>query len=241
MIVPRRSVSARGLKFTLQCDNWITYYRWQTYNTKEPETLDWIDKWIQDGDIFFDIGANIGVYTIYAALRHPGTQVVAIEPEYANLHLLRDNLVENDLQERVMVYSVALGNRSGMSHLHIQDFTPGSALHTESKENLTLTMTQHPVIWREGICTSTLDAFCEETALQPNGIKIDVDGTEAKVLEGAGRTLRSPELRSLIIEMPDESNVHNVCETFLKGAGLRREWWDPLAKTPNEVWVRDSA
>ena len=77
---------------------------------------------MRSGDIFFDIGANIGVYTIYAALRHPGARVVAFEPEYSNLHLLRDNIIENDLQDRVEVYSVALSNHTGLSHLHIQDF-----------------------------------------------------------------------------------------------------------------------
>jgi len=240
-IITRRTVYSRGLRFTLQCDNWITHYRWKSYNTKEPETLDWIDTWIQDGDTFFDIGANIGVYSIYAALRHPRARVVAFEPEYANLHLLRDNVVANGLQGRIEVYSPALSDRSGISYLYIQDLTPGAALHTESKEPLSLTLTQHPVVWREGICTFTLDAFCDETSLQPNCLKIDVDGTEPKVLEGAARTLASPQLRSLMIEMPQESGARNACEKLLDSAGLRCEWRDPLLKSPNEIWVRNCA
>lgn len=242
LIAPRQNVYSRGLKFTLQCDNWITHYRWQTYNTKEPETLDWIDTRMRDGDTFFDIGANIGVYSIYAALRHNrGARVVAFEPEYANLHLLRDNIIKNGLQDRVDVYSIALSDCSGISHLHIQDLTPGSALHTEAKETLNTTITQHPVVWREGICTLTLDAFCDATLLQPNCMKIDVDGTEPKVLRGAMRTLRSPSLRSVIIELPDENRARDVCRELLCKAGLRREWWDPVLTSANEVWVRDSA
>lgn len=238
-ITPRRIVHSRGLCFTLQCNNWITYYRWQSYNTKEPETLDWIDTWMRDGDVFFDIGANIGVYTVYAALRHPRAHVIAFEPEYANLHLLRDNIVENGLQGRVEVYSIALSNRSGISQLHIQDFTPGAALHTESRDTLSVTRTQHPVVWHEGICALTLDRFCGETGLQPQCIKIDVDGTELEVLEGGVRTLASPRLRSLIIELPRETEAHEACERLLVDAGLRREWQDSLAKSPNEIWVRD--
>ena len=118
-IAPRRFVHSRGLKFTLQCENRITHSRWEKFNIKEPETLDWIDTWMRSGDIFFDIGANIGVYTIYAALRHPEARVVAFEPEYSNLHLLKDNIIENGLQDRVEVYSVALSNHTGLSHLHI--------------------------------------------------------------------------------------------------------------------------
>jgi hypothetical protein len=86
---PRRDVVCRGLRFSLPADNWITRYRWQSYNTKEVETLDWIDKAFQNDDTLFDIGANIGQYSIYAALRHPGIHVVAFEPEYSNAPLFK--------------------------------------------------------------------------------------------------------------------------------------------------------
>lgn len=240
-IVPRQRVYTRGLSFTLQCDNWITHYRWESYNTKEPETLNWIDTWMRNGDVFFDVGANVGIYSLYAALRHPEARVIAFEPEYANLHLLRDNVIENNLQERIEVYSVALTTSSGVSHLHIQDFTPGSALHTESREILSLTLTKHPVVWREGVCTMTVDEFCDATNLRPDCVKIDVDGTEPKVLQGAVRTLGSPRLRTLIVEMPDEQAARDTCVDLLSFAGFRREWRDPRAKSPNEIWVRTSA
>lgn len=240
-ITPRRIVHSRGLCFTLQCNNWITYYRWQSYNTKEPETLDWIDAWMRDGDVFFDIGANIGVYTVYAALRHPRAHVIAFEPEYANLHLLRDNIIENGLQDRAEIYSMALSNRSGVSHLHLQDFTPGAALHTESRDTLNVTRAQHPVVWREGIFTLTLDRFCDETGLQPNCLKVDVDGTEPEVLEGGIQTLSSPRLRSIIIELPDGKQARDMCERIMYAAGLHRGWQAPLAESPNEIWVRDRA
>ncbi len=241
VVVPRRSVNSRGLGFTLQCDNWITHYRWQSYNAKEPETLNWIDTWVGDGGTFFDIGANIGVYTIYAALRHTGTRIVAFEPEYANLHLLKDNIIANGLQDKIEVYSIALSNCSNISHLHIQDLTPGSACHSESKGILKETLTGYPVLWREGIYTLTVDKFCEETGFRANYIKIDVDGTEPEVLEGATQTLRSRDLRSLLLELPTENKAREACERLLSVAGLRRQWRDPHAKSPNEIWVRDSA
>jgi FkbM family methyltransferase len=239
-LAPRRVVHSRGLRFTLQCENAITHYRWRTYDEKEPETLDWIDRWVRDGDTLFDVGANIGVYTLYAAHRHRGVQVVAFEPEYANLHLLRDNLVENGLAERVTVYAVALGNRCGLSRLHVQDLAPGSALHTEAREPLDRTLAGRPVVWREGICTVTLDEFCKETAIRPNALKIDVDGTEPDVLEGAQETLRWRALRSLLIELPADPAGRDACEGLLRGAGLRRDWRDPLGVSSNEIWTRDS-
>ena len=81
-LLPRRRVVSRGLSLTLSCDNAITAFRWRSYNEKEPETLDWIDTALVDGDVFLDVGANVGVYSLYAALRHPRLRVIAIEPEY---------------------------------------------------------------------------------------------------------------------------------------------------------------
>lgn len=240
-LAPRRVVKSRGLRFTLQCDNPITQYRYRSYNAKEPETLDWIDRWVRSGDVVFDVGANTGVYTLYIALRHPDARVIAFEPEYANLHLLRDNVVANGLQDRVEIYPLALSNRVGLSRLHIQDLTPGAALHVESREPVRVTRTRCPVVWHEGTCTFTLDAFCDETGVQPEGIKIDVDGTEPEVLEGGGRTLGSPALRSVMIEMPADEDGRRACERLLAEAGLRCAWFDPSRATPNEVWARDAA
>lgn len=240
-LAPRRVVRSRGLRLSLQCENRITHYRWRSYNEKEPETLDWIDERLRQAEVFFDVGANIGVYTLYAALRHPRLRVVAFEPEYANLHLLRDNVLANGVQDRVQVFAVALSDRSGLSRLHIQDTTPGSALHTESGQPLERTLAGRPVVWQEGIATVTLDAFCGQTGLAPNGIKMDVDGTEPRILAGGRETLGSPSLRSVLLEMPDDAAARQACEADLGGAGFTRRWRDPNGRSQNEVWGRDSA
>jgi len=238
-LLPRRWVVSRGLRFTLPCENWITQYRWETYNTKEPETLDCIDRWMRNGDTFFDVGANIGVYSIYAALRHPRARVIAFEPESANLHLLRDNVVQNGLQERVQVHSTALGRRSGLTTLHLQDFTPGSALHTVSREALSRTREERPIIWRQGVYEMTLDEFCRETGFSPNCLKIDVDGTEADVLSGGASTLASPTLRAVVIEVSADAAERAICERRLVDAGLRSLWKDSNERRHNQVWVRE--
>ncbi|MBI3332739.1 MAG: FkbM family methyltransferase [Candidatus Omnitrophica bacterium] len=174
---------------------------------------------------------------MYAALRHPGLRVVAFEPEYSNLHLLKENLVENGLKERVEIYAVALGKDRGLSHLHLQDLTPGAALNSESRSPLAMTRSHLPVVWREGIYVMTLDGFCEETGLMPSTIKLDVDGNEGEILEGGARVLRSRELKSILVESEDPAGRERSSR-FLSEAGFRLRWRDPSSRSSNQIWVR---
>lgn len=217
----RKNLHCRGLKISLPCDNWITHWRYRTY-AKKSEAFDWIDQWERGGQLFFDIGANIGVFSLYAGLRHPGNRIVAFEPEYANLHLLRDNIIKNGLQDHVVPYSIALSNLTGLSYLHIQDLTPGAALHTESQEELKFTHEMKPVVWKTGISTFTLDDFCEKSGMIPNYMKLDVDGTELEILQGGKNILRDKSLKSILLEPPRDPAKKELLIGLLSEAGLRK-------------------
>jgi FkbM family methyltransferase len=236
-LAPRQTVRARGLTFSLACENWITQFRVDTFESKEPETLDWIDSRIHDGDVLFDIGGNVGVYALYAAQRHPRLSVVVFEPEYANLHLLRDNVVTNHLAARVQIYPVALSDRTGVSLLHVQDLTPGAALHSESRDSLRVTESGEPVLLGEGTWAMTVDEFCASAELWPNAMKIDVDGGEDRVVAGAVEALSRSGLRSVIVEA-GESGLGPETRGILVGAGLHRIELDRRSEAGNEVWVR---
>lgn len=239
-LASRRTVRARGICFTLNCDNWITQYRMETFGTAEPETLDWIDRQMHDGDLFFDVGGNIGVYSLYAALRHPRASVVVFEPEYSNLHLLRDNIMANGLGARIRVYPIALSDRTGVSRLHVQDLTPGAALHTESDGPLTLTETGQPVVMSVGTWAMRLDEFCAQTSAWPNAMKIDVDGGEGRVLAGAKGTLSRPDLRSVLVEAPADRLRADDVSDRLREAGFSRVDIGRHSEAGNEIWARPS-
>lgn len=235
-LMPRKVIHSRSLSFSIGCDNWLTTYRKENFNNKDSMLLDWIDQYVENGSVFLNIGANIGCYSIYAALRHPKLSVIAVEPEYSNLHLLKENILANSLGDRILVFSIALGNVDTVGFLHIQDVTPGAAYHTVSKKEIPFTRAGRKVVWKEGIKTMTLDQFVKEIDLRPNFIKIDVDGTEKEILEGGGQTLSSPELRSIIIEIPEKEPVRTDCKRILADAGFGN--FSMSASGANSIWIR---
>jgi FkbM family methyltransferase len=200
--------------------------------------LDWLDQTLLPGDCLFDVGANVGVYSLYAALRQPAASIMAFEPEFSNLALLRDNIQANALADRVVPYGIALGKETKLSMLHLQDLTPGAALHTESSEVIPLTQAGKPVIYREGISVYTLDEFCRQTGKIPTCLKIDVDGNEEAVLEGASTTLKSSSLRSIIMELSHDNGTDERCLQQLSTAGFKRSFEKEIAGCTIGIWNR---
>ena len=72
----------------------IASYRAHTFFSKEKDTLEWIEKYGDKNKVFFDIGANIGVYTLFYAATH-NSKVYSFEPSFRNLDLLVRNIVLN--------------------------------------------------------------------------------------------------------------------------------------------------
>ena len=88
-------------KLLFHTPNWLTEYRARTLLTKEPETISWINKF-PSNQVFFDVGANIGVYSVYAA-SIKNAQVIAFEPSFLNLELLYRNIQSNHLENKITV------------------------------------------------------------------------------------------------------------------------------------------
>jgi FkbM family methyltransferase len=235
-----RKISVDGIELSIPCENWITHFRWFLFKTKETEVRKYIKDVMQAEDVFFDIGANIGVFSVYAAKMHPKSTIYSFEPEYSNLNLLKNNILRNKVNEQVNIFSVGISDEAGFSKLHLSSTDAGAAVHTESKNNIVTTDEGYEVVWGEGIMTTTLDEFCQYLQIIPNCLKIDTDGNELKILKGASSTLKNIRLKSLIIEMPlhDEKQLAE-CESILIESGLLPTWSD-REKTKNEVWTKIS-
>lgn len=213
-----REVSRNGRTYAFVCPSRMVSWRARTFLTKEPETIEWIDTF-RPGDVLFDVGANIGLYSIYAASR--AVQVIAFEPESQNYALINQNILLNGLADRITCLAVALSDQPGVNRLYVSRFRAG-----ESKHNFgaALDWQGQPFApsFQQGSIAFSLDSFLE---LQPDPfpthIKVDVDGIEARVIRGAARTLRDERLKSLLVEFDGASAADRAAIADIEGAGLR--------------------
>jgi len=172
---------------------------------KEPFTIDWIHNRVGKGDVMFDIGANVGAYSMVAAKRRGGgARVYAFEPSYVNVATLSANIALNDLGGQVTPIPVALSSSTGMNVLNLRDLESGSARHGLGDQ---MPDDGH-VAFRQPVMTFRLDDLIEHFDVPaPNHIKMDVDGGELDVIAGASRTLSCTTLRSMLVEVAvDESS-----------------------------------
>ncbi len=168
---------------------------------KEPWTVQWIEDWIRPDEVLYDIGANVGAYSLVAALS-PGVRarVVAVEPGYPTFAALSDNVVRNGAQDRVTALGVALGRATTLETLHLRTLDAGAALHTLGGHE-----GPSGAVYRQPVLTFRLDDLVERFGLpRPEHVKLDVDGTELDVLAGADRTLSDPSLRTVLAELDEE-------------------------------------
>lgn len=173
----------------------------QYHEVREPETLRWIDSF-ETPAVYWDIGANVGEFVLYAALR-PEVAVVAFEPAAASYAALCRNLEANGHSERVQAFCVALGERTQLGSLNLSDSEVGSAFNLfESNEDcFGRTLDSR---FSQSAIGFTADEFRRLFGLPaPNYLKIDVDGTEADILDGAAGILVDPALRSVLIEIEE--------------------------------------
>lgn len=185
---------------------------------------------LRQSDLFVDIGANVGVYTVIAS-KVCGARTIAFEPAVETLPALRANIAVNDIAGLVDVHEVALGDTPGHA-----DFTVGlDCINHVALDGLVPT---------RRVPVHRLDDLLRDH--DPVLIKIDVEGFERAVIAGAVETLNKPSLLAIEIETVD-AETH----AMLTGAGFAEMFYDPmqrrLSDTPlgfepgNRLFVRDRA
>ena len=141
-------------------------------NTKEPETINWINGF-EKSSIFFDVGANIGIYTLYSAVKIENT-VYSFEPHSVNYKNLLDSISLNELKN-CHAFCFAVSNRTALSSIQVKD------LHEGVADNVVGVRGEY----YHGCIEMSLDFLVKKGMLpQPDYIKIDVEGYEDNVLKG---------------------------------------------------------
>ena len=127
----KSAISINGKKIFLATPNFLNRYRHKTFFTKEPETLTWMDSF-EENAVFYDIGANVGLYSIYAAIKKD-VQVFSFEPSFFNLEFLARNIYINQLTDRISIFPVALNDKVSISNFQLTSTEWGGALSTFEK------------------------------------------------------------------------------------------------------------
>lgn len=187
-----------GLSIAIGVSTPNEHYRADTYATKEPETIEWLRENLRDRDVFYDVGANIGLYSLYAAKLRPGCRVFAFEPESHNFANLCENLLLNRV-ENVTPCFFPLSSHELFAPFYVYDLRPGGALHSLGRPS---PLRDGPPLLTTGAIAATIDVLVSRHGLPaPDLLKLDVDGNEEEILDGAAAVLGSGSLRSILVEV----------------------------------------
>lgn len=192
--------------------NDTTKWRAETLLKKEPITIEWINQ-MKPGENMYDVGANVGGYTVWAGAK--GVHVWAFEPEAENYALLVRNMQLNSQEPRALC--LALGDKQQISMLHLSQRGAGGSCHSFDQA-VGPTLEERATGLRQGCIGVTMDSMLRAGLPQPDHIKIDVDGFEFKVIEGATETLKK--VKSLLVEVNTNLPQHQAMIKHLQGLGF---------------------
>lgn len=198
-----KSIEILNQKVNFFIPNNTVEWRVDTFFSKEPETLEWINSFNNSKEIiFWDIGANIGLYSIYTALKHSNCKVISFEPSTSNLRTLSRNISINKLENKIRIFTNPLSNKSDkFLQMNEEKFVEGGALNTFG-ENYDFEGKKFKSSMSYQILGKSINSIIQNKILDiPNHIKIDVDGIEHLILEGGDEYLNHPQLLSLSIEI----------------------------------------
>ncbi|MGO9513651.1 MAG: FkbM family methyltransferase [Steroidobacteraceae bacterium] len=175
---------------------------------------------LRPGELFVDVGANVGSYTILACAVI-GARGCALEPVPTTYNRLLENIRLNRLEDRVRCLNIGIGREQARLHFTVDLDTANHAV-------------AHDEISPGSICIemSTLNAVLTDSP--PSVIKIDVEGYESPVVEGAADILKDQTLHSVIMELNGSGRRYGYDEARIvqrmSDFGFRTYTYDPFGR-----------
>ena len=204
--------------------------RFEDIESLEPTTLTWIDEFTENS-VLWDIGANIGSYSIYASLTKK-MRVIAFEPSPFNIEFLSRNIWLNNLESLITVVPNPLSSDATQAKLLMKSIEWGNSGSTFG-ENYAEDGQPIDVEFEYQTIGFSMDQAMAWLGLaQPDYIKLDVDGIEGLILSGGAKVLSK--VKSVLVEMPEFESGRQLVQSALTQAGLSRE----KSAQHNEIWSR---
>jgi FkbM family methyltransferase len=233
------SLDGRTLRYAVP--NPECRWRVQTLFTKEPGTIDWLESF-EAGEVFVDVGANIGLYSLYAGVLCRA-RVYAFEPESQNYAELCRNVFLNGAHQSVTAFCAAIGQRPvEVSRLLVRAVAAGHSFHDFGEPSRDYGGRER---FAQGSVGFSLDHLVESGALEtPAHVKIDVDGHEDRVLRGMRGLLEGRRVRTVLLESDPHLPATRGLIEWLLGLGwhvnpdqvrLSREGLRPASAAMDEM------
>jgi len=180
-------VTRQGLRWCLNPSDFVQSHLYWTAEYESWDVLQ-LSRWVHPGAVVFDVGANFGYYSIsLASVMQRQGRVYAFEPCKTTFARLRTNIALNDLESIIESVPCGLSERSGIAYLDGVDGNSGAAALSAQATGAAIKL-------------DTLDHFCEVNKVhQVDVIKIDVEGSELRVIEG-GKTTLSRHQPTIMVE-----------------------------------------
>jgi len=186
---------------------WIVHRDFQSsknpwyYGISEKTEFEFLTQNIKTGDVFYDIGANVGLYSIWMAAFHP-VQCYLFEPDPKHQDFILRLIHLNQLETQCILQSYALGEENGFRYLTIGH---------DMNNKVSVQNTNLPIAMRR------LDDLTELP--KPSILKIDTEGYELKILQAGLQTLKSEMLRIIIIEKSE--TLFEECHKIIISYGFK--------------------
>ena len=193
--------------------------RWDQSCDAEP-LLDYLQEKKISGDVFIDIGANIGIVSIYASSIFKN--VYSFEPEQTNHGYLKENINLNNIKN-IKVFNMCVSDISGHVTLNVRDQFAHHGITSSHASTIKS---------RVEVVSVTLDEFLlEHDISKVDVLKVDVEGAEWLVLKGAQNSLVSGKIELIIFEyQPSQITVEHITYIFEKLAELEYQVSDSEGK-----------
>ncbi|HVO83573.1 MAG TPA: FkbM family methyltransferase [Syntrophobacteria bacterium] len=181
-------------RYRFRCETFDEFSRCMKMFIKEPGTCAWISGNVKPGQVFYDIGANIGIYSIHAAERVGNKgKVFAFEPHSANFTRLLDNIAANHLEDVIIPCALALHDKDGFLSFRYSSFQAGSSDSQLSSSSDGPASEEQNKICELKYAVSIDTLVASGKFSPPHHIKIDVDGNELFILRGMAKLLTGAE------------------------------------------------